>query len=154
MTESLAVGLAAHGHEVGVATLPQPGQIECEERDGVPIHPRPELAQRVSRRFSAGGCRHAPPAPDPETVAAPRRPLPRERPEIVPSHNWPAIARLPQMRRRRAAHPPSTPPPKDPRLQRPPDCEFILFVGDVWTDNGVGILPAAHAAMHVRAPLC
>jgi glycosyltransferase involved in cell wall biosynthesis len=247
MTESLAVGLAARGHEVTVATLRQPGQAAGENRDGVRIDRLPGLAQRVSQLFSEDGRRHAPPAPDPETVLALRRVLARERPEIVHGHNWLSIAYLPLARRRRAAYllslhdyslicankrlvrmglpcsgpaprkcltcaidqygaavgpavatltgasaivqrravdlflpvssavaracgleahraayevipnflidAPLTAPPDDPRLERLPEGDFILFVGDLATDKGVGVLIAAHAAMRVKVPL-
>jgi glycosyltransferase involved in cell wall biosynthesis len=95
MTQSLAGELAARGHEVAVATLRQPGLRSYEELDGIAVHRLPGLAQRIGRLFSDSGRRHAPPAPDPETVVALRALLHRERPAVVHGHNWLAHAFLP-----------------------------------------------------------
>ncbi len=104
MTESLARELIGRGHEVTVATLRQPGLQSYEERDGIRVHRLPGLAQRVGRLFSDAGRRHAPPAPDPETVLALHRLLARERPEVIHGHNWLAHAYLPLRRRDPAAY--------------------------------------------------
>lgn len=104
MTESLAVGLAARGHDVAVATLLHPGQAAFERRDGVRVHRLPGLAQRIGALFGERDRRHAPPAPDPETTLALRRLVDRERPDVVHGHNWLDHAYLPLHRGRRAAY--------------------------------------------------
>ena len=244
MTQSLATALVERGHEVAVATLQHPGLAGTEELDGVRIHRLPGLAARSSRLYSDGGRRHAPPAPDPETVLALRRVLRRERPDVVHGHNWLAHAYLPLHRRDPAAYvlslhdyslvcstkrlmyrdrPCSGPgmrkcaecargtirgdrpghragdlalralaaarrrPPApgqrggrarlrargirralrgDPELPLAggrarrraasaelPDGPFVLFVGDVSIDKGVGVLAEAHARLQTRIPL-
>jgi glycosyltransferase involved in cell wall biosynthesis len=104
MTQSLAAELVARGHEVAVATLRQPGLRPYEELDGIPVHRLPGFAQRIGRLFSDSGRRHAPPAPDPETVIALRRVIARERPTVVHGHNWLAHAFLPLRRSTAAAY--------------------------------------------------
>ena len=42
---------------------------------------------------------------------------------------------------------------EDPALDGLPDGEFLLYVGDLTNDKGVGALLEAHAAMHGRPPL-
>lgn len=104
MTQSLAGELAQRGHDVAVATLRQPGLSAYEEIDGIGVHRLPGLAQRAGGLFSDEGRRHAPPAPDPETVLALRRVLASERPDVVHAHNWLAHAYLPLRRNARAAY--------------------------------------------------
>jgi glycosyltransferase involved in cell wall biosynthesis len=98
MTQSLAGELAQRGHDVAVATLRQPGLAAFEQIDGIGVHRLPGLAQRAGRLFTDDGRRHAPPAPDPETVLALRRVIARERPDVVHAHNWLAHAYLPLRR--------------------------------------------------------
>ncbi len=104
MTQSLATALVARGHDVAVATLAHPGLAPVERLDGVRIHRLPGLAARVGGLFSESGRRHAPPAPDPETVIALRRLLRRDRPDVIHGHNWLAHAYLPLRRGDRAAY--------------------------------------------------
>ena len=104
MTESLAAELAARGHDVAVATLRQPGLAAFELLDGIRVHRLPGLAQRIGRLFSEDGRRHAPPAPDPETVIALRRVIALERPDVVHGHNWLAHAYLPLRHNHAAAY--------------------------------------------------
>jgi glycosyltransferase involved in cell wall biosynthesis len=104
MTESLAGALVERGHEVAVATLRQPGLIPFEERGGIRVHRLGGLAQRVGSLFSDEGRRHAPPAPDPETVMELRRVIVAERPDVVHGHNWLAHAYLPLRRNDPAAY--------------------------------------------------
>jgi glycosyltransferase involved in cell wall biosynthesis len=247
MVEALSISLSERGHQVAVATQRQPGLADEELRDGVRVYRLGGLAQRVGRLFSEDGRRHAPPAPDPETVLALRRVLARERPDVVHAHNWLTYAYLPLRRRNPAAHvltlndyslvcatkrlmrkgdlcsgpgvlkcvacasghyglaigPPVAlltmlggralahevdlflpvsadvarrcglaeahlpheilpnfrldrgPPPGagGSLLARLPDGPFILFVGDVSTDKGIGVLLEAHARMATRLPL-
>jgi glycosyltransferase involved in cell wall biosynthesis len=104
MVEALSISLSERGHEVAVATLRQPGLPAEELRDGVRVHRLGGIAQRFGRLFSEDGRRHAPPAPDPETVLALRRVIARERPDVVHAHNWLAYAYLPLRRGNPAAN--------------------------------------------------
>lgn len=104
MTESLSIALSARGHHVAVATLRHPGQAATEELNGITVHRLPGLAQRLGSLYSEGGRRHAPPAPDPETVLALRRVVVAERPDVVHGHNWLTHAYLPLQRRGSAAY--------------------------------------------------
>lgn len=104
MVEELARALSARGHDVAVATLRSDGLPETEEQGGVRIHRLPGLAARLPLLFSDTGRRHAPPAPDPETVRALARVVHAERPDVVHGHNWLAHAYLPLRRRTPAAY--------------------------------------------------
>jgi glycosyltransferase involved in cell wall biosynthesis len=104
IVEDLSVELARRGHSVAVATLRQSGVLEpFEVRNGVRIHRLSSTAARVPRLFAEQERRHAPPAPDPETVLDLRRVVERERPEIVHAHNWLVHSFLPLRRSTRAA---------------------------------------------------
>jgi glycosyltransferase involved in cell wall biosynthesis len=85
--EDLSVELADRGHEVAVATLRQPGG-EPRRSTGVRVHAMRSTVYRLRGFYGDPKRRHAPPAPDPETVFDLRRVLQRERPEIVHAHNW------------------------------------------------------------------
>ena len=104
MVEDLARGLHARGHDVAVATLRSDGLPDTDEQDGVRIHRLPGLAARLPLLFSDTGRRHAPPAPDPETVRALAQVVRTERPDVVHGHNWLAHAYLPLRSRTPAAY--------------------------------------------------
>jgi len=104
MVEELARALTARGHDVAVATLRSDGLPDTEEQDGVRIHRLPGLAARLPLLFSDAGRRHAPPAPDPETVRALGQVVRAERPDVVHGHNWLAHAYLPLRSRTAAAY--------------------------------------------------
>ena len=87
MVEELARALTARGHDVAVATLRSDGLPDFEEQDGVRIHRLPGLAARLPLLFSDTGRRHAPPAPDPETVRTLAQVVRSERPEVVHGHD-------------------------------------------------------------------
>jgi glycosyltransferase involved in cell wall biosynthesis len=99
VVEDLSIELSTRGHEVSVATLRQPrGEIESSQ-GGIPVH---GLASSIYRLPGIGlddERRHAPPAPDPETVLDLRRLLRRERPDLVHAHNWLLHSYLPLDRR-------------------------------------------------------
>jgi glycosyltransferase involved in cell wall biosynthesis len=84
----LSTELAAHGHDVSVATLWQQGLPEFEIDQGVHIHRIRGSLQRAAMLFSESNRRHLPPFPDPEAMWAIRRIIIRERPDIVHAHNW------------------------------------------------------------------
>jgi glycosyltransferase involved in cell wall biosynthesis len=88
VVEDLSRELVARGHEVSIATLQQPGNVTPSEIAGAPVHALRSSAYRVTRGHQDTERRHAPPAPDPETVLDLRRVLERERPQIVHAHNW------------------------------------------------------------------
>lgn len=84
---NLSAALAARGHEVAVATLWHEGAAEFERDGDVRVYRLRSTMQRLSGLFSTER-RFAPPFPDPEGVAALRRVVRLERPEIVHAHNW------------------------------------------------------------------
>lgn len=102
VVEDLSVELARRGHEVGVATLGQPGG-EPPTSDGVDVHLLGSAVHRLPGLGFDEERRHAPPAPDPETVRGLRRLLRRVRPDVVHAHNWLANSYLPLASRSDAA---------------------------------------------------
>lgn len=103
MVETLALSLRDRGHDVALATLSQAGQPAFEERDGIAVHRLPGTAQRFAGLFTEPERRHAPPAPDPETVRALRSIVRSRRPDVVHAHNWLDNAYLPLAARSGAA---------------------------------------------------
>lgn len=101
VVEDLSQELIARGHDVSIATLQQPGGETPREVAGARIHVLRSSSYRVARTNQDTERRHAPPAPDPETVFDLRRVLRRERPQIVHAHNWIVHSYLPVAR---AAH--------------------------------------------------
>ncbi|HEU4943709.1 MAG TPA: glycosyltransferase family 4 protein [Solirubrobacterales bacterium] len=99
VVEDLSVELVARGHEVSVATLRQPGREAAPSRDGVTVHTLGSATYRLPGIRHDSERRHAPPAPDPETVLDLRRLLRRERPDVVHAHNWLLHSYLPLDRR-------------------------------------------------------
>jgi glycosyltransferase involved in cell wall biosynthesis len=95
VVEDLSRELVARGHEVSIATLQQPGGLVPGEVAGARVHTLRSTSYRVTRSHQDTERRHAPPAPDPETVLDLRRVLWRERPQIVHAHNWIAHSYLP-----------------------------------------------------------
>jgi glycosyltransferase involved in cell wall biosynthesis len=100
LVEDLSVELAARGHEVSVATLRQPGRETPPHREGVTVHQLDSAVYRMPGTGFDNERRHAPPAPDPETVLQLRRIVRRERPDVVHAHNWLLHSYLPLDRRR------------------------------------------------------
>jgi glycosyltransferase involved in cell wall biosynthesis len=88
VVEDLSTELAARGHEVGVATLRQPGRESEPDHDGVRVHTLGSATYRLPGIRPDNERRHAPPAPDPEAALQLRRLLRRERPDVVHAHNW------------------------------------------------------------------
>jgi glycosyltransferase involved in cell wall biosynthesis len=99
VVEDLSTELARRGHEVGVATLRQPGSESEPGYSGVEVHQLGSSAYRLPGMRLDSERRHAPPAPDPETVLELRRLIRRERPDIVHAHNWLVHSYLPLDRR-------------------------------------------------------
>jgi glycosyltransferase involved in cell wall biosynthesis len=95
VVEDLSLALTRRGHEVSIATLRQPGGGPASRIDGMRIHALRSSSYRVSWGQSDPERRHAPPAPDPETVLNLRRVLHEERPEVVHAHNWLVHSYLP-----------------------------------------------------------
>lgn len=96
--EDLSRELIARGHDVSIATLRQPGGATPSEVAGARIHSLRSSSYRVTRTNQDAERRHAPPAPDPETVLDLRRVLRRERPQVVHAHNWIVHSYLPLAR--------------------------------------------------------
>ena len=88
VVEDLSRELVARGHDVSIATLQQPGNLIAGEVAGARVHTLRSTSYRIARTNQDTERRHAPPAPDPETVRDLRRVLQRERPQIVHAHNW------------------------------------------------------------------
>jgi glycosyltransferase involved in cell wall biosynthesis len=85
---ALSKELVRLGHTVVVVTL-QPGdQPEEETIDGVRVIRIRSLSQNFSRFYSHASRPFHPPAPDPGAVAALRRVIHREQPDVVHSHSW------------------------------------------------------------------
>lgn len=98
VVEDLSRELIARGHDVSIATLQQPGGVAVDEVAGARVHPLRSSSYRVTRSNRDTERRHAPPAPDPETVLDLSRVLRRERPQIVHAHNWLVHSYLPLAR--------------------------------------------------------
>lgn len=95
VVEDLSRELVARGHEVSIATLQQPGNLAVGEVAGARVYPLRSSSYRLTRGSRDAERRHAPPAPDPETVRDLSRVLRRERPQIVHAHNWLVHSYLP-----------------------------------------------------------
>lgn len=98
VVEDLSRELVARGHEVSIATLQQPGGMTPGEVAGARVYTLRSSSYRVTRTHQDTERRHAPPAPDPETVLDLQRVLRRERPQIVHAHNWIVHSYLPLAR--------------------------------------------------------
>ena len=85
---NLAHALAAHGHDVSVATLLHGDEPTQEIDQGVRVHRIRGTMQRVSMLFSEQDRQYAPPFPDPELLLALRQIILVERPDIIHAHNW------------------------------------------------------------------
>ena len=85
--QDLGAALAKRGHEVSVGTLWHEGLPEFEIDGDVRVYRIRGALQRISWLFTMEG-RHAPPFPDLESVAALRRVISKEKPQIVHAHNW------------------------------------------------------------------
>lgn len=85
---TLSAELQRLGHTVTVVTL-RPGALPAEEIvDGVRVVRIRSLSQRLTGLYADDQHPFHPPAPDPGAVAALRRVIRRERPDVVQSHNW------------------------------------------------------------------
>jgi glycosyltransferase involved in cell wall biosynthesis len=103
VVEGLSRELVARGHQVSIATLKQPGDITPAEVAGAPVHTLRSTSYRLTRSTQDAERRHAPPAPDPETVLDLQRVLRRERPQVVHAHNWIVHSYLPLAREAHSA---------------------------------------------------
>jgi glycosyltransferase involved in cell wall biosynthesis len=103
VVEDLSRELVARGHDVSIATLQQPGDPTPDELAGARVHVLRSTSYRVTRTNQDTERRHAPPAPDPETVLDLRRLLRRERPQVVHAHNWIVHSYLPLARQAQSA---------------------------------------------------
>jgi glycosyltransferase involved in cell wall biosynthesis len=95
IVEDLSTELVGRGHEVGVATLRQPGSESELADNGVAVHPLGSSTYRLPGIRLDDERRHAPPAPDPETVLQLRRLVRKVRPDVVHAHNWLVHSYLP-----------------------------------------------------------
>jgi glycosyltransferase involved in cell wall biosynthesis len=100
LVSGLSRELVRRGHDVAVATLAAPGLPRTAEVDGVRVYRIASTAQRFGSLLATEARPWAPPAPDPEAVAALAGVLRRERPDVVHGHDWLARSFLPLKRRR------------------------------------------------------
>ncbi len=98
VVEDLSRELVARGHEVSIATLQQPGNMTPGEVAGARVYTLRSTSYRITQTHQDTERRHAPPAPDPETVIDLQRVLRRERPQLVHAHNWIVHSYLPLAR--------------------------------------------------------
>ncbi|HEU5105436.1 MAG TPA: glycosyltransferase family 4 protein [Solirubrobacterales bacterium] len=98
VVEDLSRELVARGHDVSIATLQQPGEATPGEVAGARVHTLRSTSYRITSSHQDTERRHAPPAPDPETVIDLQRVLRRERPQLVHAHNWIVHSYLPLAR--------------------------------------------------------
>ena len=98
VVEDLSRELVARGHEVSIATLQQPGGVTPSESAGARVYTLRSTSYRITHTHQDTERRHAPPAPDPETVIDLQRVLRRERPQLVHAHNWIVHSYLPLAR--------------------------------------------------------
>lgn len=98
VVEDLSRELVRRGHDVSIATLRQPGKPPPGEAAGARVHTLRSSSYRFLRAHQDTERRHAPPAPDPETVLDLSRVLRRERPQVVHAHNWIVHSYLPLAR--------------------------------------------------------
>lgn len=103
VVEDLSRELVARGHDVSIATLQQPDGVVPGEVAGARVHTLRSTSYRITRTHKDTERRHAPPAPDPETVLDLRRALRRERPQVVHAHNWIVHSYLPLARESHSA---------------------------------------------------
>ena len=99
LVSTLSRELVLRGHDVSVATLASQGLPAQQDDAGVRVHRIQSTTQRAERLFASAARPWAPPAPDPGAVAALRRVLERERPDVVHGHDWLARSYLPLKRR-------------------------------------------------------
>lgn len=98
VVEDLSRELVQRGHEVSIATLRQPAGVALDKVAGARVYPLRSSSYRVARESEDAERRHAPPAPDPETVVDLSHALRRERPQVVHAHNWLVHSYLPLAR--------------------------------------------------------
>ena len=103
VVEDLSHELVARGHQLSIATLQQPGDLPAGEVAGARVYPLRSTSYRITSAHRDTERRHAPPAPDPETVLDLRRVLRRERPQVVHAHNWIVYSYLPLSRESHSA---------------------------------------------------
>jgi glycosyltransferase involved in cell wall biosynthesis len=85
---ALSKELVRLGHTAVVVTMQPGGEPEEETIDGVRVIRITSLSQKFSRFYSDTSRPFLPPAPDPGAVAALRRIIHREQPDVVHSHSW------------------------------------------------------------------
>ena len=85
---ALSKELVRLGHTAVVVTIQPGGQPEEETIDGVRVIRIRSWSQNLTRFYSDTSHPFHPPAPDPGAVAALRRIIHREQPDVVHSHSW------------------------------------------------------------------
>jgi glycosyltransferase involved in cell wall biosynthesis len=103
VVEDLSHELQRRGHEVGVATLRQPGERPERLDNGLKVHSLSSSVYRLPGVRLDKERRHSPPLADPETIVQLRRLVRRERPDVVHAHNWLIHSYLPLDRRQDTA---------------------------------------------------
>lgn len=85
---ALSKELVRLGHTAVVVTIQPGGEPSEEIIDGVRVIRIKSLSQNLTRLYSDTSRPFHPPAPDPSAIAALRRIIRREKPDVVHSHSW------------------------------------------------------------------
>lgn len=97
--QTLAHELAHRGHEVTVATLAHPRAPAFEQDGPVRVHRLTGWHRALTPFYQSPERPFHPTAPDPGVMAALRRVIAREQPEIINAHSWLLYSLLPLTRR-------------------------------------------------------
>ena len=96
--QTLAHELARRGHEVAVATLAHPSAPAFEQDGSVRVHRLSGWHRALAPFYQSPERPFHPTVPDPGVMAALRRVIAREQPEIINAHSWLLYSLLPLAR--------------------------------------------------------
>jgi glycosyltransferase involved in cell wall biosynthesis len=87
-TQLLGQELQKRGHEVGVATVWQPGLPEREEDSAITVYRIKQIRTCLPWLQQGGGQHHQPPFPDPVTILGLRRLIDGFKPDLIHAYGW------------------------------------------------------------------